>query len=71
MKTKTILIRIFNWPMIIIFLAFFFAKIYNLIDWAWIWVFCPLWIIPALFVGIYSLIGIMYLSTYLIIKIWK
>ena len=32
---------------VIIFLAFFFAKIYNKIDWSWWWVFSPLWI-PAL-----------------------
>ena len=29
---------------VILFLAFFFAKIYNLIDWSWWWIFSPLWI---------------------------
>lgn len=32
---------------IIIFLAFFFAKIFDKIDWSWWWVFSPLWI-PSL-----------------------
>ena len=31
---------------VIVFLAFFFAKIYDKIDWSWWWVFSPLWI-PA------------------------
>lgn len=30
--------------MIVVFLAFFFAKIYNLINWSWWWVFSPIWI---------------------------
>lgn len=29
---------------IILFLAFFFAKIFDKIDWSWWWVFSPLWI---------------------------
>jgi len=29
---------------VIVFLAFFFAKIYDKIDWSWWWVFSPLWI---------------------------
>ena len=31
---------------VIVFLAFFFAKIYDKIDWSWWWIFSPLWI-PA------------------------
>ena len=34
--------------MIIVFLAFFFAKIYGKIDWSWWLVFSPIWI-PILF----------------------
>jgi len=47
---------------VIIFLAFFFAKIYDKIDWSWWWVFSPLWI-PMLLVIIFLLI-------ILILKIW-
>ena len=32
---------------IIIFLTFFFAKVFNLIDWSWWWVFSPLWLPSA------------------------
>lgn len=47
---------------VIVFLAFFFAKIYNKIDWSWWWVFSPLWI-PAALV-------IIALIVILILKIW-
>ena len=45
-----------------VFLAFFFAKIFNKIDWSWWWVFSPLWI-PMLLVIVFLLIV-------LILKIW-
>ena len=39
-----------SWPVsIIVFLAFFIAKIQDKIDWSWWWVFSPLWI-PVLLV---------------------
>ena len=47
---------------VIVFLAFFFAKIYDKIDWRWWWVFSPLWI-PAALV-------IIALIVKLILKIW-
>ena len=47
---------------VIVFLAFFFAKIYDKIDWSWWWVFSPLWI-PATLV-------IIALIVILILKIW-
>ena len=37
---------------VIIFLAFFFAKIFDKIDWSWWWVFSPLWIPALLFITI-------------------
>ena len=38
-----------SWPLaVIVFLAFFIAKIFNKIDWSWWWVFSPLWI-PVIF----------------------
>ena len=47
---------------IIVFLAFFFAKIFDKIDWSWWWVFSPLWI-PAL-------LCITFLIIIFILKIW-
>ena len=52
-----------SWPVsVIVFLAFFFAKIYDKIDWSWWWVFSPLWI-PAALV-------IIALIVILVLKIW-
>ena len=47
---------------VIVFLAFFFAKIYDKIDWSWWWVFSPLWIPAALI--------IIALIVILVLKIW-
>lgn len=47
---------------VVIFLAFFVAKIFDKIDWSWWWVFSPLWI-PAAFC-------IIVLIIVLITKIW-
>ena len=47
---------------VIVFLAFFFAKIFDKIDWSWWWVFSPLWI-PAL-------LCIIFLIIIFILKIW-
>ena len=41
---------------VIIFLAFFFAKIFDKIDWSWWWVFSPLWIPFAFLVVIIAII---------------
>ena len=41
---------------VIIFLAFFFAKIFDKIDWSWWWVFSPLWIPFAFLVTIIAII---------------
>ena len=52
-----------SWPICaIVFLAFFFAKIYDKIDWSWWWVFSPLWIPAALIIVVLLVI--------LILKIW-
>jgi hypothetical protein len=41
---------------VIIFLVFFFAKIFDKIDWSWWWVFSPLWIPFAFLVAIIAII---------------
>jgi hypothetical protein len=46
---------------VIIFLAFFFAKIFDKIDWNWWWVFSPLWIPTILCLIILFIIGLIYL----------
>ena len=47
---------------VIIFLAFFFAKIFDKIDWSWWWVFSPLWIPLAFCIIIFIIITLL--------KIW-
>lgn len=46
---------------VIVFLAFFLAKIFDKIDWSWLWVFSPLWIPLALLISILIIIGVFYL----------
>lgn len=55
---------------VIIFLAFFFAKIYDKIDWSWWWVFSPLWIPAAIALTILLIAGLIYLVA-LIMSLWK
>ena len=60
---------------VIVFLAFFFAKIYDKIDWSWWWVFSPLWIPLALCIGLAAIGAIIYLFVMLFVIIidlsWK
>ena len=60
---KTIKIGCLTPSCVIIFLVFFLAKIYNKIDWDWIWVLSPLWI-PAVLVIVLCIIIIL-------LKIWS
>ncbi len=46
---------------VIVFLAFFLAKIFDKIDWSWWWVFSPLWIPFALFFGVLIVFGLAYI----------
>ena len=55
---------------VVIFLAFFFAKIYDKIDWNWWWVFSPLWIPLAIIIGLIIIFSIIHLIT-IIIDLWK
>jgi hypothetical protein len=66
-KIKFSLFGVFN---VIIFLAFFFAKIFNKIDWSWIWVFSPLWI-PIAFIGIIISIMCVFYILMLVLELWK
>ena len=46
---------------VLLFLAFFAAKIFDKIDWSWLWVFSPLWIPTVIGLLILTLIGIAYI----------
>ena len=56
---------------VIVFLAFFFAKIFDKIDWSWWWVFSPLWIPFAIIVTICLIVALSYLVAIIIGLIWK
>ena len=51
---------------VIIFLAFFFAKIFDKIDWSWWWVVSPLWIPLAILIVICAIVAIIYLIAIII-----
>ena len=51
---------------VIIFLAFFFAKIFDKIDWSWWWVFSPLWIPLAFIIIISAALAVLYFSAVMI-----
>ena len=65
-KINFSLFGVFN---VIIFLAFFFAKIFDKIDWSWIWVFSPLWI-PIAFIGIIISIMCVFYILMLVLELW-
>ena len=46
---------------VILFLAFFFAKIFDKIDWSWWLVFSPLWIPAAICFGIIGIVALIYI----------
>lgn len=56
---------------VVVFLAFFFAKIFDKIDWSWWWVFSPLWIPFAIIVTICLIVALLYLAAIIIGLIWK
>jgi hypothetical protein len=62
MKKDEIKIGCVSFPGLLIFLAFFLAKIFDKIDWSWWWVFSPLWI-P-------TLLCILIVIVILMLKIW-
>lgn len=36
---------------VILFFVFLVLKLCAVISWSWIWIFCPLWILPMTIVG--------------------
>lgn len=51
---------------VIVFLAFFFAKIYDKIDWSWWWVFSPLWIPFAFILCVIIHIGMIWIISFIL-----
>ena len=66
-KVTTPLVGVLN---VVIFLAFFFAKIFDKIDWSWWWVFSPLWIPIAVLFAVVTVCGLLWITT-IIIDLWK
>lgn len=68
-NVKVSLIGVLN---VVVFLAFFFAKIFDKIDWSWWWVFSPLWIPLAIVLSILILGGIIWVLLILFDnKVWQ
>lgn len=70
-KKDLITISLINPITVVIFLAFFFAKIFDKIDWSWWWVFSPLWLVPVCVICFYIILLIIYLLLIFISNIWK
>ena len=70
-KKDLITISLINPITVVIFLAFFFAKIFDKIDWSWWWVFSPLWLVPVCVICFYIILLIIYLLLTFISNIWK
>lgn len=47
-------------------LIFVIAKIWNQIDWAWVWVFSPLWIPTAVMISFFIGVGACCLVLYIL-----
>ena len=68
MKVENVKVS-YSWPFsLILFLAFFFAKIFDKIDWSWWWVFSPLWIPLAIIGAILLIMGIAYIAVLILDK---
>ena len=71
LKDKKITISCMPPVSIILFLAFFIAKIFDKIDWSWWWIFSPLWIPLAIIAIICLIVSLIYLGAIIIGLIWK
>ena len=70
-ETKNVNISLVGVLNVVVFLAFFFAKIFDKIDWSWWWVFSPLWIPLAIVLSVLVLGGIIWVLLILFgKKVW-
>lgn len=56
MEDRNINVNISGWFTGLLTIAFIVLKLCGVIDWAWIWVFAPLWIPIAVVVGVYLIV---------------
>jgi hypothetical protein len=54
---------------VLVFIAFFVAKIYDMVSWPWWLVTLPLWIIPAIILGPLAAYGLIVASLQLLVYI--
>ena len=72
MKKNKLTISILGFSNVIIFLAFFFAKIFDKIDWSWWWVFSPFWIPLGIIFLLCLIVFILYFIYIVLSKdLWK
>lgn len=56
MEDRNINVNVNGWFTGLLTIAFIVLKLCGVIDWAWIWVFAPLWIPIAVVVGTYLIV---------------
>ena len=56
MEDRKINVNINGWFTGLLTIAFIVLKLCGVIDWAWIWVFAPLWIPIAVVVSVYLIV---------------
>ena len=73
MEKTNITIPLLGSPTVLLTITFFIAKIFDKINWDWIWVFSPLWIPLAVVSIIFGISVFLFLFISLIIYIleWK
>ena len=56
MEDRKINVNVNGWFTGLLTIAFIVLKLCGVINWAWIWVFAPLWIPIVLVVGVYLIV---------------
>lgn len=51
-----------------LFIVFLVLKLCGKIDWSWWWVTAPLWIPPAILLGILAVVGVVALIVWLLFR---
>lgn len=73
-ENKNVSIKLVTPTSLVLFTLFFLAKIFDKIDWSWLWIFSPLWIPLALIIiiilGWLLLLAFMTILDYFI-ELWE
>lgn len=56
MEDRKINVNVNGWFTGLLTIAFIVLKLCGVVNWAWIWVFAPLWIPIVLVVGVYLIV---------------